>query len=384
MKTLIKLNIWSVIFLLMAACGDPNGLEGKKDELKKLRGKQQEIKQQIESLEKEIAKIDPEFGKANRKSTLVTALPAKQGLFEHFVEVSGSVVSNKNVLISAESMGRVTQVRVAEGMNVSKNQVLVSIDTEIFEKQLKDLETQYELASTLFDRQARLWEKNIGTEMQLLESKTRKESLETQIANLKIQIERAHVKAPFAGTVEKVLTRLGEMASNGTPLVRMVGNSDMYIEADLSEAYVGRFKRGDGVLVHFPAIDMSIESKVRSIGQVINENNRTFRIEAELPRVEATLKPNLIAILRLRDYRHENAVIIPTNLIQKDNIGDYVFIINTEGEEGTATKIHIQRGNTYRSETEVLEGLQGNELLVNDGYREVIDGMKVSIVDAKL
>jgi membrane fusion protein, multidrug efflux system len=384
MKTYIKFHIWSVLFIFMAACGDPNGLEGKKDELKKLRGKQQELKQQIETLEKEISKIDPEFGKANRKSTLVTSLPVKQGLFEHFVEVSGSVVSNKNVLISAESMGRITQVRVAEGMNVSKNQVLVSIDTEVFEKQLKELQTQYELASTLFERQSRLWEKNIGTEMQFLEAKTRKESLETQMANLQIQIDRAHVKAPFAGTVEKVLTRLGEMAANGTPLVRIVGNSDMYIEADLSEAYVGRFKRGDDLIVHFPAIDMTIESRVRSIGQVINENNRTFRIEADLPRLDATLKPNLIAVLRLRDYRHENAVIIPTNLIQRDNIGDYVFTINGNGEEGTASKIHIQRGNTYRSETEVLKGLQGNELLVNDGYREVIDGMKVSIVDAKL
>lgn len=384
MKTNIKLHIWSVIFIIMAACGDPNGLEGKKEELKKLRGKQQELKQKIENLEKEIAKIDPEFGKANRKSTLVTVKPVKQGIFEHYVEVSGSVVSNKNVLISAENMGRVTQVRVAEGMSVSKNQVLVSIDTEVFEKQLKDLETQYELANTLFERQSRLWERNIGTEMQFLEAKTRKESLETQIANLKIQIDRAHVKAPFAGIVEKVLTRLGEMASNGTPLVRMVGSSDMYIEADLSEAYVGRFKKGDAVKVHFPAIDKTIDSKVRSIGQVINENNRTFRIEAELPRVEATLKPNLIAVLRLRDYRHDNAVIIPTNLIQRDNIGDYVFIINGNGEEGTASKVHIQRGKTYRSETEVMEGLRGNELLVNDGFREVIDGMKVSIVEAKL
>ncbi len=387
METMYKYTQSFLLFSLMllaVACSNQDELEAKKEKLKELKKTQHELKDEITALEKEISMLDPNFARANRKATLVTSLAIKKGEFEHYVEVNGTVVSNKNILLSAENMGNILKVHVTEGSMVKANQVLVSMDTELLGKQLKQEQTQLELAETLFQRQKNLWDKNIGTEVQFLEAKNRVESLETQISNIKSQISKSQIKAPFAGMVEKVLVNAGEMASVGTPLLRIVGQSDMYIEADLSETYIGMFKTGDPVSVHFPSIDKKVQTKVRAIGQVVDSNNRTFRVETDLPKLDYTIKPNMIATMRLRDHYFEDAVTVPTNLIQRDNKGDYIYVINGENEDKQAKKIHIERGITYQSETMITGGLNGSELLVNDGYREVIDGMKINIVDSKL
>lgn len=171
------------------------------------------------------------------------------------------------------------------------------------------------------------------------------------------------------------------MAQPGSPLVRIVNHRDMYIKADLSESHIGKFKKGDKVSIQFPSIGQTIESKISSVGQIIDEQNRTFSIEALLPPTNFTIKPNLLAIVKIKDFEKNDAVVISTKLIQKDNKGEFVFIVENDSNESIAKKVQIDRGITYKNNTMITSGLFGNEMLINEGFREVADGNKVKVVE---
>ncbi len=379
-KTAVLLFI--ALIVSFSACNkkkDP--LQVKKEKLTKYKTQLQDLRDKIDDLEKQIALEDPEFAKMNRKATLITALPVKKEKFVHYVEVSGSVQSKKNVLLSAENMGNIQNILVSEGDIVKKGQLILTQDTDLLQKGLAQLQTQYDLAKTMYEKQKNLWDKNIGTQVQYLEAKNRKESLEDQIANVKTQIQKSQVRAPFDGTIDDIPVKEGEMAPVGSPLVRIVNHKSMYVQADLSETYISKFKQGDPVTIFFPAYNKSIETRISAIGQVIQQKNRTFEIEAKLPELDFVVKPNLLAILKIKDFEADNAPVVPTNLIQQDNKGDFVYVVSDTGQLQVAQKVHIGRGVTYKNNTMVESGLQGNELLVDEGFREVTDGNKVKIVE---
>ena len=384
MKSIIVL---SLSLLLLAACnsnddggngGNTNEIEAKKQQLATYKKEMNELNQKISSLEQEIAAQDPSFAQQNRKATLVTTVPVQTKTFRHFVEVRGSVASRKNVTLSTEVPGRIQGVQVKEGQSVSKGQVLLSLDAETTQNNIKELETALELATTRFERQANLWEKKIGTEMQYLEAKNQKESLERSLATARSQLALTVIRAPFSGSIDKVMVREGEMAQPGVPLVRIVSLTDMYIEADLSESLLGKFQKGDSVEVRFPSFNKKLQSTINAIGQVIDPNNRTFTVEISLPENDELLKPNLLAIVRISDFEAKEAVVVPTNLIQTDNSGDFIYIAK-QGEEEVmeAEKVHVERGLTYENETMITSGLQGGEKLIKEGFREVAEGVAV-------
>ena len=380
MKTNI-LFILGFLIISISACEKKDPLQAKKEELKSQKTKLQKIKTSITELEKEISAIDPDFAKKNRKATLITTINVEKKTFEHYIEVSGAVKSRKNVMISAENMGNINRIFVNEGSEVKRGQLIISMDIELYQRSLDQLKTEYALAETMFEKQSNLWDQNIGTEVQYLQAKNRKESLENQIANIKTQISKSQIRAPFAGTIESVLVREGEMAQMGSPLVRIVNHRDMYIKADLSESHIGKFKKGDKTIINFPSLNQTIESRISSVGQIIDIQNRTFSIEALLPITKFTIKPNLLAIVKLKDFEKEEAVVIPTKLIQKDNKGEFVFITETDSDEVIAKKIQIDRGITYKNSTMVTNGLTGKEMLIDEGFRDVANGGKVKVVE---
>ena len=380
MKT-SNLILVAIAAVLLNACQKPDPLEEKKTALKQKKEELQKIRTSITELEQEIGLLDPDFGKKNRKATLITTSTIETKTFEHYLEVSGSVKSRRNVLISAENMGSIDRILAKEGFEVKKGQLIMSMDTELYQRTLDQLQTEYSLAKTMFEKQSNLWKQNIGTEVQYLESKNRKESLENQIANVKTQIEKSQIRAPFEGTIEEVMVKEGEMAQPGSPLVRIVNHRDMYVKADLSESYVGNFKKGDKVSILFPSINRTIESTISSVGQVIDEKNRTFAIEALLPLTDFTIKPNLIVTVKIMDYKIADAVVIPSKLIQRDNHGEFVFIAEMDGEELVARKVQVERGMTYKNSTVINDGLKGAETLINEGFRDVAEGTKLKVVE---
>jgi len=374
MKPILKLLPLVFLAALVISCAKEEGVDAMKTRLTELKNEASTLNTEIKTLETEIAALDPEFAKSTKKSILITTVAAKKGEFTHFVELTGSVLSKKNVSISSETAGRVLEVPVIEGMRVEKGGLLARIDAESTERNIEEMESNLALATTIFEKQERLWNQKIGTEIQYLEAKNRMEGLEKNLASMKTQLDKALVKAPFSGTVETVDIRIGELVQPGVPMFQFVGGSDLYIQADVSESFLGVLSKGDSVEVEFPSIGKSIKTRVSSVGGIINPNNRTFKVEVFVPN-NSELKPNMISILKINDYQNKESVMVPAHLILADSKGDYVFTV----ENGTAKKKYVTRGLTYENETEIKEGLTGTETIIDKGFREVGDNFSVTV-----
>jgi RND family efflux transporter MFP subunit len=364
------------LFVLACAPADqPTGLDAKKSELDKSRKELADLKARIGELEAEIRKEDPTFGRSESSVVLVTTLALERKPFEHFIDLRGSVQSRKNITLSSVTGGEIERVHVREGDKVTKGDLLVSLDAEVVRNSIAELQTALELANSVYEKQARLWEQKIGTEVQYLQAKNNKESLERRLSTARSQLNQLIIKSPFAGSVDEVMAREGEVASPGMPLVRVVNPEAMYVEADVSEKYIGQFRAGDPVEILFPSQDRRVKSNVASIAQVINEQNRTFRVELTLPRTDFATKPNQVAIVTLRDYVNREAFVLPTRLLQRDREGLFVYAI----DKTTAMKVRVSPGLSFNGMTEITEGLTGTEVIVDEGYREVTEGVEVAI-----
>ena len=382
-KPYMKNNYLIIALTVLAvACGAPSddnqNLEAKKKDLEAARKEFASLKEKIEKLEKEISEEDSTF-QQTENAILVSTFIAEKKPFEHKVEVRGAVESRKNVLISAQTIGEVERVHVREGQQVTKGQVLVSQNADVTRNSIAELKTSLELANSVYEKQSKLWEQKIGTEVQYLQAKNNKESLDRKLATAYAQLDMAIVKAPFSGTIDELPAREGEVASPGIPLVRIVSQQDMYIKADVSERFIGKFKAGDPVEVYFPTLDKKLSSKVASIGQVINPENRTFVVEVALPRIDFNVKPNQVTVLELRDYVSEATLAVPTRIIQRDEDGQFIFVVDDRGERKLAKKVHVVTGISYNSQTEIVEGLEGSELIVDQGYRDLTEGVEVNL-----
>ncbi|HRJ30487.1 MAG TPA: efflux RND transporter periplasmic adaptor subunit [Cyclobacteriaceae bacterium] len=384
----MKYNYLIIAITAMAvACSAPadksTDLEAKKKQLEQAQVELAGLKDKIAALEKEIGEADPTFAQQLNKAILVTTFVAEKKPFEHKVEVRGSVESRKNILISAQTGGEIQKVHVREGQNVSKGQVLVSLNADIIRNSIAELKTALELANSVYEKQARLWEQKIGTELQYLQAKNNKESLERRLNTAYSQLDQAIVKAPFSGTIDQLPAREGEVAAPGVPLVRIVSLDDTYIKADVSERFIGKFKAGDPVEVYFPSQDKRLNTKIASVSQVINAENRTFVVEVQLPRVDFTVKPNQVVVLNLRDFMSAATLAVPTRIIQKDEDGQFIFTVDDREGRLLAKKVHITTGITSMTETEVVAGLTGNEQIVDQGYRDLTEGVEVEIFGSK-
>lgn len=376
-KNITKISILSI--LLVACGGSGDDLTAKKEALQSKKDQLAQLKSEISTLEKEISELDPEFTETVTE-VLVASLPVKKTPFYHQIEVRGSVESRKNVLISAETMGRVEAIHVREGDYVKTGQLMIELDADILRNNISEVETQLELATTVFERQKNLWDQKIGTEIQFLQAKNNKESLERRLATLKSQLAQYFVRAPFSGNVDEVATKVGQMAQPGVPLVRVVNPKEMYIKADVSEAHLGKINPGDKVSVYFPIQKAEFKTEINSVSKVINNENRTFKVEISLPQTgKFEFQPNQVVVTTMTDYKKEEAIAIPTKLIQTDNEGKFVYVINGNSGTNKASKVRVQTGVNYNSQTEILSGLSGGELLIEKGYRDVNDGVEVKL-----
>ncbi len=378
-----RINYYLVgLVLFQMSCGKPDQLAEKKAELQQYKDEMQELKVKIETLEHEIAQLDPSFGKSNRQTTIVSALPIEVRDFEHFIEVGGEVTSRQNVVLAAEVTGVAQRIHVREGEVVRRGDILLSLDASATQRAIAELETALELATTVYERQSNLWKQQIGTEIQFLEAKNRKESVERQLESAQVQLSKSIIRAPFSGAVDEIIIKAGETAMPGSELLRLVGSDKIFVEADVSEAYVGSFSKGDKVELAFPSIGETYTSELTSVGGVINKENRTFKVEVALPdKIKAKVKPNQLAVVKISNFIKEDAVVIPTNLIQYDNRGAYVYVVNKSDTVLTAQKVYVESGIAYNNQTLIEKGLTGEEMLINQGFRNVSNGLEVKLAD---
>lgn len=363
------------IVLLLASCGGSpedslQSLKAERDSLKNVRA---ELDNRILAIESEIAERD-----STVEDQLVTVVQASQDAFKHYFEVYGNVQSDKSAIINAENSGIVQSIKVNEGEQVRKGQVLLSQDVELLQKNAAELRTQLDLAETLYEKQKRLWDQNIGSEVQYLEAKNRKESLENSLATLEEQRQNSLIVAPFDGVVDKVFPKVGELLGMSAPAVRLINNDELYVNADISERYIGDLSKGDSVWVIVNRND-TIKSSIARVGDYINPANRSFEIRVQIPEKVDVLRPNSLVVLKINDHTEENAIVIPSSLIMQDGAGDdYVFTVQTDGQNDMiARKTPIKTGPSYLGKTVVKEGVsEGNEL-IDKGSRKVRDGDKV-------
>jgi membrane fusion protein, multidrug efflux system len=278
--------------------------------------------------------------------------------------------------VFAEAPGTVSSKFADVGQKVVKGQVLAQIDDQQYRSQMQGLETQYKFASDLFDKQKRLWDQKIGSEVQYLQSKTNKESLEKQISSLKQQVDKFKIKSPINGTIEECNIKVGGVVSPDPRLAayRVVAFKDLKVSAEVSEAYSAKVKIGDKLLVLFPDINKQIETKVDFVSKYINPVNRTFIIETNILNGINNLKANMIAIIQINDYHSDNAIQVPMNIIQIDQAGSYVYVVRSKERYHAALKQPVVLGTNYNGVAEVLKGLEVGDKVISVGYQELMDG----------
>ncbi len=368
MKNILAFGIATT--LLLASCSQP---EDKKSQLDALRKQYDALSVQIETLEKEIAK---EGGDSlNVKINLVELQTITPQDFYTYIDVQGKVDTDENVALSSEIPGTVTKINVKVGDEVGKGQVLAETDARTVQQSISDLQTNLDLVNQLFDKQKGLWDQKIGTEVQYLQAKTNKESLEKKMLTLQEQLRMTKIISPISGTVDAVDVKLGQAVAPGIPAIRVINFTNLKVKAEMAETYAGRVKKGNLVKVYFPDTGDSLESKINFSARAINNITRTFTVEVLLDG-KKDYHPNMVTRLKINDYKSTTPIItVPIKVIQTDITGNkFVYVANGD----VAAKKIIKMGKEYDGKIEITEGLKAGELLIYKGYDSINEGDKIS------
>lgn len=363
---------------LLAACSQekPNDLQGKRDELAQLKSQQTELNTKIKTLEGELTKLDPKKAEEARVKD-VTVAPLATGTFKHFVELQGTIDAKNNVQVSPKSGGVVTAVYVKEGDNVRAGQPIAKVDDQLLRESVSEVKTQMSLANTVYEKQAALWKQQIGTEIQYLQAKNNKESLERRLSTLNAQLSQSTVTAPISGVVDQVIIKVGQSAAPGMGLVRVVNLSQLKVVARVSDTYSGSVRKGDAVTVEFPDINRTMNSRISFVATTVDPATRTFTIEAPLPSDNA-LKPNMLARIKINDATQSNTIVINQNLIQSTENGQLVYVAVNEGGKKVAKAKTVKTGQSYGGKIAVTQGLQAGDQIVTAGYQDLVDGQPIN------
>jgi membrane fusion protein, multidrug efflux system len=370
--------IFSMI-LLATSCGSQKS-EDKQAELQKYRELAQEYSKKIETLEKEIASSTVETKEDQLKSVRTLHVLPKE--FSSFFTATGTVEAVEDVFISPEVSGQISAIPVKRGDQVKKGDLLIRLNTDIIQRNIEEIRTSLELAKKVFEKQEQLWEKNIGSELQYLEAKNGKQSLEARLATLQSQLDLSYIRAPFDGIIDDIMVKTGEMASPGMRLVRLVNLSEMRIIARVSESFLSSIKRGDSVELGFPSYpELSIQSSIARIGTVIDPVTRTFPVEVFVGNPGSLLKPNMISSVRIREYSDPGALTVPSIILKQDFNGTFLFRVRSNGATEVAEKVYVQTGRTVQDITKISEGINEGDRVIIAGYNIVSDGEAVSVIN---
>lgn len=383
MKNILYLSLFS---LLLLSCGNSNDQDVddviETNDLQEIRAKKLELSKQQSELASKMDRLDAAINQLDKSKglPLVSAVTVTDTTFRHYTRVQGDVATRENILIYPEFSGVLTRIHVTEGQRVNKGALLATIDDGGLKSQLAQLEAQAALAKTTFERQQRLWEQNIGSEIQFLEAQTAYESSQNAVNQLGSQLGKTSVRAPFSGVIDEVVTDEGQVVGPGqNPLFRLVNLQNMYVEADVPETYLNKIQTGTPVIIEIPAINKEYEGTVKQVANFINPNNRTFQIEVSIPNDDGLVKPNLIATVKLNDYTSENAIVVPENAIQKNSMGEsIVYVLQPENDSiGVALRKMVETGYSQNNRVEVTSGLNAGEEIIVEGARNLRDQQKV-------
>jgi membrane fusion protein (multidrug efflux system) len=381
-----------VITVLLISCGEKKttSIESlvSTGNLTELEAKKKEIATNLEIINKDLQAINLAISKKDtlKKLPLITAFTAKSTIFTHYLEIQGNVKTKQNILVYPEMPGILRKIFVQEGQRVTKGQLLATIDDGGLSNQVAQLEATTQLAKTTFERQKRLWEQKIGSEIQFLQTKTNYEAQTNALKQLKSQQEKASVRAPFSGVVDNIIKEPGTVIApgQGSEIFRIVNLNNMYVEAEVPEKYIASITKNKEVKVEFSVLGKSVNSKVRQVGSFINPNNRSFKIEVPVENQSGNIKPNLTAKLQINDYTDTEAILIPQSIISENAKGEqYIYVLKDKklNNEAVAERLIIETGKTQGDLIEVTKNLAADTEIIMEGARSVTNGQVVKVIN---
>lgn len=375
MKARIYTQTLAALVVVGIVAGCSNASKDKETQLKQLKEEYSNIGKEIKKLEEEIAKENPDKKEVKSKEVVLTELAPRK--FEHYLQTQGAVESDQNLQVSAKTMGVITHVNVREGEMVDKGATLAQIDNTLIVRGIEELKSQLELANTVFNRQKNLWDQKIGTEVQFLQAKTNKESLEKRLASLNEQNEMTKIKSPISGVVDAVDVKVGQNIAPGMPAARVVNNSDLKITARVSEAFSTQLKKGDKMVVTFPDINKTFNTTLTFVARNIDPLSRTFGVEANLPS-SSDLRPNMTAVVKIVFETVPSAIVVPINMVQTINGEKIVYVAEASGKQLVARKKVVTVEGVYDNQAQV-KGLANGDKLITVGYQGLSDGDFIKI-----
>ena len=379
-----------VITILLVSCGEQKKASVQdlvsNGTIKELRARKAEITEQLANTNVDLKSINDAISKLDsvKKLPLITTITSKEEVFKHYLEVQGNVKTKQNILVYPEIPGILEHLYVQEGQRVSKGQVLAKIADGGLMQQVAQAKASAQLAKTTYERQNRLWNQKIGSEIQYLQAKTAYETQKNIFAQMKKQLAKSNVVAPFSGVIDDVLKEAGAVVApgQGSELFRIVNLENMYIEAEIPESHIVNVTKGKTVEIYFPVLEKTIQAKIRQVGNFINPANRAFKIEIGVPNSSGDIKPNLTARLKINDYTSKKAILIPQSIISENAKGQqYVYLASDKQDNkyAIAKKTIISTGKTQGDFIEVLETIASGTEIISEGARSVNDGQKVEI-----
>jgi RND family efflux transporter MFP subunit len=374
MKKLIIL----ILAFIVVSCGSGDRASELQEEIKIKKNQIMSLNAEIRELESELAEMQDED--PDKYRTLVVTEEIKNRPFKHYFEAHGSVESVAEAFISPEVNGQIKQIKVKEGERVVKGQLLIVLNTSITSNTIDEVKTSLQLATTVYEKQKRLWDQQIGSEIQYLEAKNNKEALESRLKTLEAQLDMSYIRSPINGIVDEIFNKEGELAMPGMRLMQIVNLSELYINAEISESYLPKINEGDMVQLTFPSYpDISMEVPVWRVGNVINPQNRSFTLKLRVSNRGEQLKPNTLAIIKINDYSTDEALVVPTIILKKDIKGTYMYVAAREQDGYRAKKVYVETGMSYQDESIIVNGLEPGQLIITKGYNMVSDGSPIKM-----
>ena len=374
----MKKLLFLILALIVISCGSTDRSEQLREQIKSKKDQVMTINNEIRSLEEELAGLDEED--PDKYKILVVAEEISYQPFQHYFIAHGSVESISEAFISPEINGQIKEIKVREGQRVQKGQLLVVLNTSITENTIEEVKTSLELATTIYERQKRLWDQEVGSELQYLQAKNNKEALESKLNTLQAQLDMAYIRSPIDGIVDDIFNKEGELAIPGMQLMQIVNLSDLYINAEISEAYLPKISKGDVVNLTFPSYpNIEMQVPIVRIGNVINPQNRSFTVQLRINNREEKLKPNILALIEIMDYSTDAALVVPTIILKQDIKGTYMYIVAEDEEGYHAKKIYVETGITYQDKSIITKGLKPGQKVIVKGYNLVSDGAKIKM-----
>lgn len=367
-----------LLFLMMSCGNDTESIEGRKKELTALKKEISKLQAKAKQLEAEIEALDT----TEVKGFAVKVDTLRRKTYKNPFQVQGLVVSDEDVVVSPEMGGIVKSILVKEGQNVQQGQILATLDASLVSAQISELEKALELAVIAYERQKALWDQKIGTEIQYLQAKNNKESLERRLQTTRVQASKFQLRSPVSGVIDALFTNKGDMAGPGTPVMRVVSTRQIKIKADVSEQYISYLKKNDEVSVFLPSLKKGSEERIQAVGSYINPNNRTFSIYiSPSPKISKELKPNMLALITAYDFAKENALSVPTRLIRNDENGTYILVASPSGKRSfVVEKKYVEIEESFATETILLSGVDEGTLMITEGFQKVIPGDRIEII----